>query len=50
MTHPNISVDNKRREQEETLHHKGIPVLYKPFDLDELLHLVRHVLPASSKS
>ncbi len=37
------------REQEETLRHKGIPVLYKPFDLDELLHLVQHALSASSE-
>ena len=32
------------REQEETLRQKGIPVLYKPFDVDEVLSLVRSTL------
>src|SRR5258708_409470 len=32
------------QEQEETLRRKGIPVVYKPFDVDELLTVVRQVL------
>ena len=32
-------------EQEETFHRKGIPVLYKPFDIDELLEVVYQLLP-----
>jgi hypothetical protein len=32
------------REQEETFHHKGIPVIYKPFDIDELLEVVHQTL------
>ena len=32
------------REQEETLRLKGIPVVYKPFDVDELLAVVRQAL------
>lgn len=39
---------NDIREQEETLRQKKIPVLYKPFDVDELLKLVHQILPASS--
>src|SRR5713226_4913568 len=31
---------NEAREQEETLQDKGIPVVYKPFGIDELLHAV----------
>jgi DNA-binding response OmpR family regulator len=34
------------REQEEILQQKNIPILYKPFDLDELLDLVRQMLVA----
>jgi CheY-like chemotaxis protein len=38
------------REQEEILQHKGIPVLYKPFDVDELLHVVQQcLLPSETK-
>jgi CheY-like chemotaxis protein len=36
------------REQEETFHQKGIPVIYKPFEVDELLHVVHQFLPPSS--
>ena len=32
------------REQEETFHRKGIPVLYKPFDIGELLQAVHQLL------
>jgi DNA-binding response OmpR family regulator len=32
-------------EQEETLRQKGIPVIYKPFDIDELLLVVQQFLP-----
>ncbi len=32
------------REQEDVLVQKGIPVLYKPFDLDELLQLVKKMV------
>lgn len=32
------------REQEDVLLQKGIPVLYKPFDLDEFLHLVKKMV------
>jgi CheY-like chemotaxis protein len=35
---------NEMREQEETFHHKGIPVIYKPFDIDELLEVVHQTL------
>ncbi len=38
---------NEVQEQEDTLHDKGIPVIYKPFDTDELLKVVRNMLPAS---
>ena len=38
------------REQEEVLRQKGIPVIYKPFDLDELLQAVHQFLPASSSA
>ena len=34
------------REQEEILRQKNIPILYKPFDLDELLNLVHQMLAA----
>lgn len=36
---------NEVREQEATLEDKGIPVVYKPFSVDELLKAVRSVLP-----
>ena len=36
------------REQEEVLRQNGIPVIYKPFDLDELLQAIEQCLPASS--
>ncbi len=39
---------NEMREQEETFRQKGIPVLYKPFDMDDLLKLVQQFLPAPS--
>ncbi|HEY4036546.1 MAG TPA: response regulator, partial [Ktedonobacteraceae bacterium] len=39
---------SEMREQEETLRQKKIPVLYKPFDMDELLKLVHQILPAPS--
>ena len=39
---------SEMREQEETLRQKKIPVLYKPFDMDELLKLVHQFLPAPS--
>ena len=39
---------NEMREQEEILRQKKIPVLYKPFDVDELLKLVHQILPAPS--
>ncbi|HZU67708.1 MAG TPA: response regulator [Ktedonobacteraceae bacterium] len=35
------------QEQEETLRQKGIPVIYKPFDVDELLLIIRQFLPSS---
>jgi CheY-like chemotaxis protein len=34
------------REQEETLQAKGIPIIYKPFDIDELLQVIRQLLPS----
>ena len=36
------------REQEEVLRQKDIPVVYKPFDVDELLQAVHQFLPESS--
>src|SRR5579883_2725665 len=36
------------REQEETLKEKGIPILYKPFEIDELLRVVQQFLPSSN--
>lgn len=39
---------SEMREQEETLRQKKIPVLYKPFDMDELLKLVHQILPSPS--
>ena len=35
---------NKVREHEETLRQQDIPVLSKPFDIDELLHQVEQLL------
>jgi CheY-like chemotaxis protein len=32
------------KEQESILIQKGIPILYKPFDVDELLHIVDQIL------
>ena len=32
------------REQENVLRQKGVPVIYKPFDLEELLHTIRRTL------
>jgi CheY-like chemotaxis protein len=32
------------KEQELILTQKGIPILYKPFDVDELLHVVEQLL------
>lgn len=32
------------RKQEDVLLQRGIPVLYKPFDLDEFLHLVKKMV------
>ena len=34
------------REQEATLQEKGIPLIYKPFDVDELLRVIRQLLPS----
>lgn len=40
---------NEVREQESVLEDKGIPVVYKPFDVDEILKAIRSVLPDSDK-
>ncbi len=32
------------RQQEDTLRQKGIPIVYKPFDLDELLQAIEQCL------
>ena len=37
---------NEAREQESTLRDKGIPVVYKPFSVDELLKAVHSILPS----
>lgn len=37
---------NEVREQEGTLQDKNIPVVYKPFSIDELLHAIQAVLPS----
>ena len=37
---------NEVKEQEATLQDKGIPVIYKPFDMDELLQAIKNVLPS----
>lgn len=36
------------KEQESVFTQKGIPILYKPFDVDELLHVVEQTLSSSS--
>ena len=38
------------KEQEATLAQKGIPVLYKPFDLDALLHVVKQTLTSFKRA
>ncbi|MBA2285563.1 MAG: response regulator [Ktedonobacteraceae bacterium] len=38
------------KEQEPVLTQKGIPILYKPFDVDELLHVVEQALTATHSS
>ncbi|MBV8694366.1 MAG: response regulator [Chloroflexi bacterium] len=38
------------REQEETLREKGIPVIYKPFGIDDLLQVVHRLLPPSKET
>jgi DNA-binding response OmpR family regulator len=35
------------QEQEEILRAKGIPIVYKPFDVDEMLAVVAHMLAPS---
>ncbi|GER90289.1 hypothetical protein KDW_44510 [Dictyobacter vulcani] len=40
---------NEVRQQEDTLQDKGIPVVYKPFDIDEILKAVSSVLPGPDK-
>jgi DNA-binding response OmpR family regulator len=35
------------QEQEEILRAKGIPIVYKPFDVDEILSVVTHMLAPS---
>src|SRR5579859_503664 len=41
---------NEAREQEEMLRDKGIPVVYKPFSVDELLAAVHTILPPAKKA
>ncbi len=36
------------KEQEPIFTQKGIPILYKPFDIDELLHVVEQILSSSA--
>jgi CheY-like chemotaxis protein len=36
------------KEQEPIFPPKGIPIVYKPFDMDELLHVVEQMLSSSS--
>ena len=38
---------NEVREQEGVLQDKGIPVVYKPFAIDDLLQAIQVVLPSS---
>ncbi|GAC1362069.1 MAG: hypothetical protein NVS2B12_09390 [Ktedonobacteraceae bacterium] len=40
---------NEVREQEGVLEDKGIPVVYKPFSVDELLKAVHSVLPSKDQ-
>ena len=40
---------NEVRQQEDTLQDKGIPVVYKPFDIDEILKAISSVLPGPDK-
>lgn len=37
------------REQEDILKEKGIPIVYKPFDVDELLECIRTVLHTTTQ-
>ena len=39
---------SEMREQEETFRQKKIPILYKPFDVDELLKLVHQFVSSPS--
>ena len=41
---------NEAREQEATLRDKGIPIVYKPFSVDELLEAVNNFVPSSKKT
>jgi CheY-like chemotaxis protein len=41
---------NEVREQEGTLQDKGIPVVYKPFAIDDLLQAIHVVLPSSDEN
>ncbi len=36
------------REQEEIFREKRIPIIYKPFEVDELLHVIYQSLPSST--
>jgi CheY-like chemotaxis protein len=38
------------KDQEPILTQKGIPILYKPFDVDELLHIVAQVISSPHTS
>jgi CheY-like chemotaxis protein len=38
------------KDQEPILTQKGIPILYKPFDVDELLHIVAQVISSPHPS
>jgi CheY-like chemotaxis protein len=38
------------KDQEPILMQKGIPILYKPFDVDELLHIVAQVISSPHTS
>ncbi|HLI09930.1 MAG TPA: response regulator [Ktedonobacteraceae bacterium] len=40
---------NVIREQEETLQQKGVPILYKPFELEELLQVIHSLLPGTGE-
>lgn len=41
---------SEAREQESTLQDKGIPIVYKPFDIDELLKAVNSALSTIKNS